>query len=387
MQAPTVLYTLLMESCRPVSNRSTRIGVCARVYRMGTTAVEDTSFVLCIVDVEVDDRDKHDLKIVISTKRLLRLMIKTEGVQTDATYKLIWPIMSTNRTSESVIQCLDLAPHHVQVGKLGYYDVHNRGSGNCYISYGDCSASASSVSGSTNIGGYWIHNVYNAGSGSISITYCDESREPSNGKELINNVQSAGSGRIYIKYSCGFNPNLGRKLMNDLSKAGSARIYITYKNCCPTFSGVPSPSNICGKLMNNIRSQGSGIIDIKYWDCGASPSSVLRNSNNCGKLAHDVSNAGSGSIYITYWNCGGLPSSVPSNAYIGEKLVDSVQNRGSGRVDIKYGKCSASALSARSDTNIGAKLDKKLANVMPQEAHKLNPENERTRRLTFKHAS
>ncbi|GBN13779.1 hypothetical protein AVEN_258104-1 [Araneus ventricosus] len=28
--APTVLYTLLMECCRPVSNRSTRIGVCAR---------------------------------------------------------------------------------------------------------------------------------------------------------------------------------------------------------------------------------------------------------------------------------------------------------------------------------------------------------------------
>ncbi|GBM35770.1 hypothetical protein AVEN_108967-1 [Araneus ventricosus] len=57
---------------------------------MGTTAVEDTSFVLCVVDVEVDDTDKHDLKTVISTKRLLRLMIKTEGVQTDATYKLIW---------------------------------------------------------------------------------------------------------------------------------------------------------------------------------------------------------------------------------------------------------------------------------------------------------
>ncbi|GBN07365.1 hypothetical protein AVEN_182099-1 [Araneus ventricosus] len=51
--------------------------------------VEDTPFVLG-VNVEVDDGDKRDLKIVISTKRLLRLMIKTEGVQTDATYKLIW---------------------------------------------------------------------------------------------------------------------------------------------------------------------------------------------------------------------------------------------------------------------------------------------------------
>ncbi|GBM35757.1 hypothetical protein AVEN_108957-1 [Araneus ventricosus] len=270
----------------------------------------------------------------------------------------------------------------------GSYDVQNRGSGNCYISYGDCSESASSVPGSTNIGGFWIHNVYNAGSGSISITYCEESSVPSNGKELINNVQNAGSGKVYIKYSCGFNPNLGRKLMNDLSNAGSGKIYITYKNCCPTFSGVPSPTNNCGKLMNNIRSQGSGIIDIKYWDCGASPSSVprnTRNTNNCGKLAHDVFNAGSGKIYITYWNCGELPSSAPSNAYIGGKLVDNVQNRGSGRVDIKYGKCSASALSARSDTIIRAKLDKKLASVMPQGALKLNPENERTRRLTFKH--
>ncbi|GBN65539.1 hypothetical protein AVEN_65045-1 [Araneus ventricosus] len=52
-------------------------------------SVEDTPFVLG-VNVEVDDGDKHDLKIVISTKRLLRLMIKTEEVQTDATYKLIW---------------------------------------------------------------------------------------------------------------------------------------------------------------------------------------------------------------------------------------------------------------------------------------------------------
>ncbi|GBN13390.1 hypothetical protein AVEN_13845-1 [Araneus ventricosus] len=55
----------------------------------GCSVEEDTPFVLG-VNVEVDDGDKHDLKIVISMKRLLRLMIKTEGVQTDATYKLIW---------------------------------------------------------------------------------------------------------------------------------------------------------------------------------------------------------------------------------------------------------------------------------------------------------
>ncbi|GBN73167.1 hypothetical protein AVEN_265345-1 [Araneus ventricosus] len=35
VQAPTVLYTLLMESCRPISNRSARIGVCARFLRQG----------------------------------------------------------------------------------------------------------------------------------------------------------------------------------------------------------------------------------------------------------------------------------------------------------------------------------------------------------------
>ncbi|GBM65566.1 hypothetical protein AVEN_169848-1 [Araneus ventricosus] len=57
--------------------------------RMDVPVEEDTPFVLG-VNVEVDDGDKRDLKIVISTKRLLRLMIKTEGVQTDATYKLIW---------------------------------------------------------------------------------------------------------------------------------------------------------------------------------------------------------------------------------------------------------------------------------------------------------
>ncbi|GBO43001.1 hypothetical protein AVEN_253874-1 [Araneus ventricosus] len=57
--------------------------------RMDVPVEEDTPFVLG-VNVEVDDGDKHDLKIVISMKRLLRLMIKTERVQTDATYKLIW---------------------------------------------------------------------------------------------------------------------------------------------------------------------------------------------------------------------------------------------------------------------------------------------------------
>ncbi|GBM54103.1 hypothetical protein AVEN_247714-1 [Araneus ventricosus] len=474
--------------------------------RLGTTTIEDTPFVLGVVDVDVNDRDKHDLKIVISTKRLLRLMIKSEGVQTDATYKLIWqgyPVLifgssDMNRTSHSFaiavcnietesdfaiifnsvkdskykieetqsnpkillsdinsaitngfkavfgvpfrrlmcyflvmkniagklrgikgkdeirndIECLHLFPYDktfniaynvykqdIEIGYTvsgscttsrsggGYYDVYNRGSGNCYINYGDCSASTSTVPGSANAGGYWIHNVNNAGSGTIFITYCDESTSsvPSNDKELMNNVRNEGSGKIYIKYSCGFNPNLGRKLMNDLSNAGSAQIYITYKNCCPTFSGVPSPTNNCGKLLHNIRSEGSGIIDIKYFDCGAAPSSVPRNTNNCGKLAHDVVNAGSGMLYITYWNCFELPSSVPSNAYIGEKLVDNVQNRGSGRVDIKYGKCSTSASSVPRNTIIGAKLDKKLANRMPQGALKLNPENERTRRLTFKH--
>ncbi|GBO13675.1 hypothetical protein AVEN_119247-1 [Araneus ventricosus] len=57
--------------------------------RMDVPVEGDTPFAFG-VNVEVDDGDKHDLKIVISTKRLLRLMIKTEGVQTDATYKLIW---------------------------------------------------------------------------------------------------------------------------------------------------------------------------------------------------------------------------------------------------------------------------------------------------------
>ncbi|GBN07493.1 hypothetical protein AVEN_244873-1 [Araneus ventricosus] len=273
----------------------------------------------------------------------------------------------------------------------GYYNVYNRGSGTCYIRYGDCSASASSVSGSTNIGGYWIRDVVNAGSAITYITYCEESTSsvPSNGKELINNVHNAGSAKIYIKYSCGINPNFGRKLINDITNAGSSEIYITYRNCCPTFSGVPSPTNNCGKLLHNIRSYGSGFIDIKYWDCGASPSSVprsTRNTNNCGKLVHDITNAGSGFIGITYWNCFELPSSVPSNAYIGEKLVDNVQNMGSGKVDIKYGECSASASSVPRNTFIGAKLDKKLANVMPQGALHLSLANEGPRRLAFKHA-
>ncbi|GBL67245.1 hypothetical protein AVEN_151137-1 [Araneus ventricosus] len=37
VQAPTVLYTLLMECCRPVSNRSTGIGVRARGLRKNST--------------------------------------------------------------------------------------------------------------------------------------------------------------------------------------------------------------------------------------------------------------------------------------------------------------------------------------------------------------
>ncbi|XP_031334611.1 uncharacterized protein LOC116164553 [Photinus pyralis] len=52
---------------------------------------EDQPYVLDF-KIDVDDADflKQDLKIVLSTKRLLKLLGEVDKVQADATYKLVW---------------------------------------------------------------------------------------------------------------------------------------------------------------------------------------------------------------------------------------------------------------------------------------------------------
>ncbi|GBO33314.1 hypothetical protein AVEN_275454-1, partial [Araneus ventricosus] len=61
----------------------------------------------------------------------------------------------------------------------GGYDVHNPGSDDCHLSYGDCSSSNSSGGGGSI---QKIHDVYNEGSGSLFITYCGAS---TSGEEMV----------------------------------------------------------------------------------------------------------------------------------------------------------------------------------------------------------
>ncbi|GBN39048.1 hypothetical protein AVEN_232957-1, partial [Araneus ventricosus] len=61
----------------------------------------------------------------------------------------------------------------------GGYDVHNPTSGDCYLSYGDCSKSPSSGGGGSI---QKIHDVYNEGSGNLFITYCGAS---TSGEEMV----------------------------------------------------------------------------------------------------------------------------------------------------------------------------------------------------------
>ncbi|GBN06901.1 hypothetical protein AVEN_110172-1 [Araneus ventricosus] len=60
---------------------------CFYTVVMDVPVEEDTPFVLGVN--EVDDEEKHALKIVISTNRPPRLVNKTEKVQKDTTDKLI----------------------------------------------------------------------------------------------------------------------------------------------------------------------------------------------------------------------------------------------------------------------------------------------------------
>ena len=58
---------------------------------MQKPSCDDDAFVLkYTVLAQSTDSDEQDIKIVISTPRLLQLMRKSPMVQTDATYKVIW---------------------------------------------------------------------------------------------------------------------------------------------------------------------------------------------------------------------------------------------------------------------------------------------------------
>ncbi|GBO11528.1 hypothetical protein AVEN_145055-1, partial [Araneus ventricosus] len=163
----------------------------------------------------------------------------------------------------------------------GGYDVHNAGSGDCHLTYGDCSGSNSSGGGRSI---QKIHDVYNAASGIVYITYCGAS---TSSEEMIHNIYNAGSGQFQIMYVTS-DTNIQRRLVNDVRNAGSGSINITYKNC--------GSRNICGKLANDIYIKASGGVNVS-----------TSSGKSCGPLVNNVYDTGSGRIYLRYGIIGTTP--------------------------------------------------------------------------------
>ncbi|GBN27094.1 hypothetical protein AVEN_201456-1 [Araneus ventricosus] len=160
-------------------------------------------------------------------------------------------------------------------------DVHNAGSGDCHLTYGDCSGSTSSGGGRSI---QKIHDVYNAGSGNVYISYCGAS---TSSEEMIHDIHNAGSGQYHIKYVTS-DTNIHRRLVNDVRNGGSGAINITYKNC--------GSRKLCGKLANDVYIAGSGSVYVS-----------TSSANSCGPLVNNVHDTGSGRIFLQYGIIGTTP--------------------------------------------------------------------------------